>query len=142
MTRGCRQAYCVKKASPTLCSAWEKLGYDPIATWKSKINWYSENNHFKDMNRIDRKPTEFEWNIFPGITALGLLEKIPKLMTDLQCELWSTSKTGSSSSQCTTTLHGKQKETKGNVNTIHRQLRKYARKFPRGHWSFLGPGSE
>ena len=49
-----------------------------------------------------------------------------------------TSQTGSSSCQCTTTLNGKQKETKKDVNTIHRQ----ARKFPRGHRSFLEPGSE
>ena len=48
-----------------------KMKDDPIATWKSKIKWYSENNHFKDMNRIDGMPTEFEWKIFPGITALG-----------------------------------------------------------------------
>ena len=41
---------------------------------------------FKDMNRIDGMPMEFEWKIFPGITALGLLEKIQKLLTDLQCE--------------------------------------------------------
>ena len=53
-----------------------KMGDDPTATWKSKIKWYSENNHFKDMNRIDGMPTEFEWTIFPGITTLGLLEKI------------------------------------------------------------------
>ena len=58
-----------------------KMGDDPVATWKSKIIWY-----FKDMNRIDGMPTEFEWTIFPGITALGLLEKIQKLLTDLQCE--------------------------------------------------------
>ena len=36
------------------------------------------NNHFKDMIRIDGMPTEFEWKIFPRITALGLLEKIQK----------------------------------------------------------------
>ena len=42
----------------------------------------------------------------------------------------------SSSCQCLTTLYGMQKETKNNVHTIHRQLQKYARKFPRGHWSF------
>ena len=35
----------------------------------------------------------------------------------------STSKTWSSSCQCTTTLNGKQTETQNNVNTIHRQLR-------------------
>ena len=41
-------------------------------------------------------------------------------MRDLQCDL-STSKRGSSSCQCTTTLIGEQKETKKDVNTIHRQ---------------------
>ena len=35
-----------------------KMGDDPIATWKSKIKGYSENNHFKEMNRIDGMPTE------------------------------------------------------------------------------------
>ena len=37
-----------------------KMGDDPIATWKSKFKWYSENNHFKDMNRIDGMPTKFD----------------------------------------------------------------------------------
>ena len=63
-----------------------KMGDDPIATWKSKIKLYWENNHFKNVNRIDGMPTELEWRIFPGITTLGLLE-IQSLMRDLQCEL-------------------------------------------------------
>ena len=41
---------------------------------------------FKDMNRLGGLPTEFEWKIFPGITTLGLLEKIQSLIRDLQCE--------------------------------------------------------
>ena len=32
------------------------------------------------------------------------------------------------------------KEIQKYVNTIHRQVANYARKFPRGHWSFLEPG--
>ena len=63
-----------------------KMGSDLFATWKSKIKWYSENKHFKDLNRIDGMPTEFEWKILTGITTLGLLEKIQSLMRDLQCE--------------------------------------------------------
>ena len=43
-------------------------------------------NHLKDMNRIDGMPTEFKWKIFPGITTLGLFEKIQSLMRDLQCK--------------------------------------------------------
>ena len=44
-----------------LCAMRGKMGDDPIATWKGNFNWYSESNHFKDMNRIDGMPTEFEW---------------------------------------------------------------------------------
>ena len=47
----------------------------------------SENKHFKDVNRIDGMPTEFEWKIFPGIRTFCLLEKIRSLMRDLQCKL-------------------------------------------------------
>ena len=76
----CRRAYRITNAKAydfsdsVLCVG--KMGDDPIATWKSKIKWYLENNRFKDMNRIDGMPTEFEWKIFPGITTWGLLEKI------------------------------------------------------------------
>ena len=54
----------------------------------------------------------------------------------------STSKTGSSSCQCTTSLNKKLKETKNNVSTIHRQLRIMLADFLAVHWSLLGPGSE
>ena len=48
---------------------------------------YSENNHFKDVNRIDGMPMEFEWTNFPGFSTLGILEEIQTFMTELQCEL-------------------------------------------------------
>ena len=73
-------------SSPTLCSAWEKFEMILLRPGREKIQWYSEDNQFEDMNRIDGMSTEFEWKIFPGITALGLLEKIQTLMTDLQCD--------------------------------------------------------
>ena len=83
----CSEASQITNAKPhVFCSLWEEIGADLIATWKSKIKWYSENNHFKDMNEIDVMPTEFEWKIFPGIMTLGLLEKTHSLVRDLQCE--------------------------------------------------------
>ena len=96
------------------------------------------------MNQIDGMPTEFEWHIFPGITALDFLEKIQKIMTDLQCE----------------PEHFKGRiifmsmfnddvwDAKGNKEQCEHNsqaVAEYARKFPRGHWSFLAflePGSE
>ena len=69
----CSKAYQITNAKANVFSdsvlCVGKMGDDPIANWKTKIEWYSENNHLKDMNRIDGKPTEFEWKIFPGITT-------------------------------------------------------------------------
>ena len=93
------------------------------------------------MNRIDRKPTEFEWNIFPGITALGLLEKIPKLVTDLQCEL-EQFKVRIIFISMYNDIAWQAKGNKGQCEYNSQAVAKYARKFPRGHWFFLGPGSE
>ena len=53
-----------------------------------------------------------------------------------------TSQAGSSSCQCLTTLCGMQKEMMKYVKTIPRQLNSMLVDFPRGHWCFLGPGSE
>ena len=56
---------------------------------------------------------ELEWKIFPGFTTLGILEEIQNFMTEQRC--------------CE----------KNSVTVAN-----YARRFPRGRWSFLGPGSE
>ena len=117
-----------------------KMGDDPIATWKSKIKWYSENNHFKDMNRIDGMQAEFEWKIFPGIMTWRLLEKSQSRMRDLQCNL-RTSQTGSSSCQCTTTLNGEQKETKKDENAIRRRLQITCSQISSRSLVLLGAGS-
>ena len=118
-----------------------KTGDDPIATWKSKIKCYSENNHFKDMNRIDGMPTEFEWKIFQGITALGLLEKIQNLMRDLRCE-----PEHFKGRIIFMSMHNdvawQEKGNKERCEYNSQTVANYVRKFPRGHWSFLGPGCD
>ena len=53
-----------------------------------------------------------------------------------------TSQTGSSSCQCSTTLYGIQKEMMNHVESNSKTIKKYAERFPRGHWSLLEPGSE
>ena len=54
----------------------------------------------------------------------------------------STSKEGSSSCQCTMALKGENEETKENCIANSHRVTEYARRFTRGHWSVLGPGSE
>ena len=72
---------------------------------------------------------EFEWINFPGFTTMGILVEIEKFMK------------GSSSCQCTTTFHGENEETQKRVSKSV-TVANYARRFPLGCWSFLGPGSE
>ena len=63
-----------------------KMVNSPIESWKNQIQWYSENNYFNELNRIDGKPMEFEWKIFPGFTTAGILNEIQKMMGELQCD--------------------------------------------------------
>ena len=62
-------------SSLTLCSAWAKMGNDPVESWKKQIQWYSENDYFSEWNRIDGQPMGFEWKIFPGFTTVGILNR-------------------------------------------------------------------
>ena len=48
--------------------------------------WYFENNHLKDLKRIDGESMEFEWKIFPRFTTLGLLKQSQEFMK--VWELW------------------------------------------------------
>ena len=63
-----------------------KMGGDPNAVCMNKIKWYLQNNHFKELNRIDGMQTEFDWKKFTGFTTLGILEEIQTFLKRIQCE--------------------------------------------------------
>ena len=101
--------------------------------------------HFKELNRIDGMETEFEWKIFPGLTTLGLLEKIQNLMKDLQCESEQVNDriifVSMFLSMCKDIVWREEGNTEKRVtNSV--VVSKYARGFPCVRWSFLGFGSE
>ena len=62
------------------------MGNDPVESWKKQIQWYSENDYFSELNRIDGQLVEFEWKIFPGFDTVGILNKIQQMLGELQCE--------------------------------------------------------
>ena len=72
-----------------------------------------ESRQFRELDRIDGEPMEFDWNLVPGFTTSGILAEINKMMTEINL---STSKEGSSSCQCITTLNG---EKKGNREKLY-----------------------
>ena len=77
------QSLCLLRLS-TLCERDDKL---PNAAWINTTKWCSQNNYFKELNRVDGMQTEFEWRIFSGFSTFGILEEIQKFMKSTQCEL-------------------------------------------------------
>ena len=70
-----RQAHCVaelvRSQNPKLTSSQTKMGDDPVAVRKNKTKWYSENNHFKELQRIDGMPGGFRLEKIPRIHDVG-----------------------------------------------------------------------
>ena len=116
----------------------EKMGHNPVESWKKQIQWYSESNHFSELNRIDGKPIEFEWKIFPGFTTLN---EIQKMMGEVQCDPADFKGRIISMSMFNDIAW----DAKGNEELREnnsKRVEEHARRFPRGDWSFLGLGSE
>ena len=84
---------------------------------------------------------EFEWKIFPGMTTLGLLEQIQNLMRGLQCEPEHFKGRIIVMSMYSDIALGEKGNTERCIMNSF-TVANYARRFPRGRWSFLGPGSE
>ena len=79
---------------------------------------------------------EFEWKIFPGLITMGFLNQIQQMIGELQCE--PENLTGriifmSIFIDIVWDVKGNDEIWVNNSKTIEQ----YARRFPRGHWSFL-----
>ena len=92
-------------------------------------------------NRIGGQPMEFEWNIFPGITTVCILEEIHDMMiSELQCEPEQFNGRIIFMSM-SNDINWSKNQTETCQANAHR-VSDYARRFQRGHWSFLKPGCE
>ena len=127
-------------ADSVLCLG--SMSVQPVEARKNKIKWYLETRYLKVLNRIDGEPMEFEWTIPQGLTTLGILEENKKMITELHSVNLSSSKEGSSSCQCTTTLYRENEETQEKCIMNSVTVSNYARRFLLGRWSFWEPGSE
>ena len=51
--------------------------------WNKRIGWITSSQSYRDFDGISGEPTEFEWNIFPGIDTLQLRGKVKNLLSRL-----------------------------------------------------------
>ena len=123
----CGQAYQYTSAKAyvfsdsVLCA--EKMGDDPVATWKSRIGWFSEKQSLQGYESNRRQADGVPMDNIHRNHNVGPPREDSKSDERSKSVNLSTSKTGSSSCQCTMTLNVEQEELQKDVNTIHRQLR-------------------
>ena len=46
--------------------------------WEDRLGWFKTSQEYRNFDRIDGEPMEFEWNIFPGFNTLQLSERSPR----------------------------------------------------------------
>ena len=51
--------------------------------WEQRLGWFKSSPVYRNFDRIDGEPMEFEWNIFPGFNALQLSEEVKSLLLRL-----------------------------------------------------------
>ena len=52
-------------------------------TWEDRLMWFKSSSECRALDRIDGKPMELEWNIFPGFNTLQLSHKVQELLSRL-----------------------------------------------------------
>ena len=106
------------------------------AAWEQRLEWFKTSQEYRNLDRIDGEPIEFEWNIFPGISdeVKSLLLKLDETPENFRGRILFMSMFNDISWRS----RDNEKECESNANLVS----PYARRFGTGQWSFLGPGSE
>ena len=109
--------------------------------WEQILGWIKSSQSYRNFDRIDGEPTEFEWNIFPGFDTRQLCDKVKSSLS----RLGETPEnfTGrilfmSMFNDISCGTRDDEEECLANARLVSL----YARRFGKGQWSFIGPGSE
>ena len=109
--------------------------------WEERLGWFKSSPEYRNLDRIDGEPMEFEWNIFPGFNTLQLSEEVKSLL--LRLGETPENFTGritfmSMFNDISCGSEDNEKECESNARLVSL----YARRFGTGQWSFSGLGSE
>ena len=109
------------------------------SAWEEKLTWFKSSSEYRTLDTIDGEPMEFECKKFPGFTTLQLYNKDQEFMSKMSdpsefkgriifMSMFNDISWGSDDNE---------QECSANADLVSI----YARRFPPGRWSFLGPGS-
>ena len=57
----------------------------PNGSWEDILGWFKSSLEYRNIDRIDGEPMEFEWNIFPGFNTLRLSQEVKQLLLRCRC---------------------------------------------------------
>ena len=119
-----------------------KVNQNPAsnASWEEKLSWFKDSPQYRTLDTIDIEPMEFEWNIFPGFTTLQLISKVQEFMTKMGDPSQFKGRIIFMSMFNDIIWGSEENERECNANATFVSL--FAKRFPAGRWSFLGPGLE
>ena len=106
-----------------------------------RLGWLKSSSKYRNFDRIDGEPVEFEWNIFTGFNTLQLSGEVKRLLFKLD----ETPENFSGRILFTSMFNDIFCGTKDNEKECLANAKRvslYARRFAKGQWSFIGPGSE
>ena len=97
---------------------------------------------YRELHGIDGEPTEFKWNISQDLRHWRFSKRSGKTCKIETLNLRN-SKIESSACQCSMISYGQRKEilNKQCISNSE-EVKNYAKRFSRGHWTFIGPADE
>ena len=109
--------------------------------WEDRLGWFKSSQEYRNFDRIDGEPMEFEWNIFPGFTTLQLSQEVKSLLLRLnETPENFTGRIIFMSMFNDVSCGSRDNETECESNA--RLVSLFAKRFGAGQLSFLGLGSE
>ena len=124
-----------------MCLGKIHLNPESNEAWKKRIGCITYSQNYRNFDRIDGGPTEFEWNIFPGFNTLQLSDEVKHLLYRLgETPEKFTGRILFMSMFNDISCGTKDNEEECLANA--RLVSLYERRFGKGQWSFIGLGSE
>ena len=112
-----------------------------VQSWTDKVEWFAHSAPQRELDRIDGEPVVFEWRIFPRHTTLELSREVQNMM-EREFNVLPKDFKDRVIFVPYNDIGSNQKDSEEICKRNSSSVAECARDFPRGHWSFLGPGSE
>ena len=119
-----------------------KVHQNPLSNfaWEEKLSWFKDSTQYRTLDTIDGKPMEFEWNIIPGFATLQLVREVQKFMNKMSDPDQFQGRVifMSMFNDIVWGIKDNEQECIASATLVSA----FAKRFPAGRWSFLGPESE